>query len=917
MKFDGKVRGAGVGSRAVSGGRGVPSLRRMLAQTTMLGLVASMKAVTRIGAPAIVAAAAIGAPAIAAPMVLEGDFIRIGLNDRGTLGYGGNASPGILYDGAGTGTFNPAYDYLTPGAPFEAFTIQGGHAGGAIVDSSNNEVYFNASQLVGSVVDYSGVARNGVTYDNRAIYTGVIAGVLEVEHDYYFNDDSEQLRIRTTIRALTDLTNLTFARAIDPDAAAAPGDSPITNNFRGTSVIPETDLVYAEALVSKYVIGLYTNSPFTHNAAVTDWTQDTASYISGTNEGSGDNTIGLGFVLGALANGGSLAFDYMYIFGADIDAAVSGGGIGSIGPINDDFTTDDLADGLVTAVFDGGELEVAAPGATTNDFVVAPAGGQINTAGNDATFSGVFSGDGALVKAGAGLLNLTGTSTFSGPVLVNEGRLAVNGSLSSSLVTVAPGASVGGNGVLGGLVVRAGATAAPGNSIGVLTVATSVLFEVGSIYEVEINPAGASDRILASGAMLIEGGVVSVLAEAGSYDRRTTYTILSSAAGVTGRFAGVTSNLTFLSPTLTYLPDAVLLTMTRNDVDFLAAAATHNQRNTAFALDNGAISPSGVIYDQLVVMSDAQARAAFDAMSGESHASVLAAAVGEADGLRRSLIGRLDARRSAGVRMWGEFIGSRGKLDGDSGAAGVDSYARGFTMGVEAEQDGFMIGVAGGYTEGDVKVAARRADIDLTSAHFGIYGGATLGAVRLRVGASYADFDVRSERYAQVGLLSEQLLSEYGGATSQIFAEAGYAFQFEQAVVEPFVGLDAVWIGNDAFSERGASMALSGEDRTRELAWSTIGVKGEFALGGDVTAQIKGGWRHALTDERVDSVMSFVSGGPRFNVEAAPLARDAGVIDASVNWRASEMVDLGFGYAGAFGDATQNHTARAVVNVGF
>ncbi len=55
-----------------------------------------------------------GSSAIAAPLTLQGNYVKIGVNDAGTVGSGGATSPGIQYDSTGTATFNPAYDYLTP-----------------------------------------------------------------------------------------------------------------------------------------------------------------------------------------------------------------------------------------------------------------------------------------------------------------------------------------------------------------------------------------------------------------------------------------------------------------------------------------------------------------------------------------------------------------------------------------------------------------------------------------------------------------------------------------------------------------------------------------------------------------------------------------------------------------------------------
>ncbi|WEK42245.1 MAG: hypothetical protein P0Y64_12670 [Candidatus Sphingomonas colombiensis] len=109
-------------------------------------------------------------PAWAAPQVLSGDFIKIGLNDAGTLGFGGNTSPGILYDGTGSGSFNPNYDYLTPGSPFEGFTISGTKGGSTFGYVNNNDGTLSITG--GSLTSYNGVAYNGSTYDQRAVWTG-------------------------------------------------------------------------------------------------------------------------------------------------------------------------------------------------------------------------------------------------------------------------------------------------------------------------------------------------------------------------------------------------------------------------------------------------------------------------------------------------------------------------------------------------------------------------------------------------------------------------------------------------------------------------------------------------------------------------------------------------------------------------
>src|SRR5262249_41486119 len=70
--------------------------------------------------------------------------------------------------------------------------------------------------------------------------------------------------------------------------------------------------------------------------------------------------------------------------------------------------------------------------------------------------------DGGLTKLGAGTVTLTNASTFTGPTVVSNGTLAVNGSLLRSVVTVQAGGTLAGTGATTNVTVNLGGAIAPG-----------------------------------------------------------------------------------------------------------------------------------------------------------------------------------------------------------------------------------------------------------------------------------------------------------------------------------------------------------------------------------------------------------------------------------------------------------------------
>jgi outer membrane autotransporter protein len=582
-------------------------------------------------------------------------------------------------------------------------------------------------------------------------------------------------------------------------------------------------------------------------------------------------------------------------------------------------------------------------------------------------FAGVIADGGAggsLVKIGNGTLILSGADTYTGPTNVNAGILNVNGSLVST-VFVNAGGTLMGNGFIGGLVVGSGATVAPGNSIGTLTVNGNVNFLPGSFYQVEANAAGQSDKIVATGTATLAGGTVQVLAENQAYARQTRYTILTANGGVTGTFAGVTSNLAFLTPTLSYDPNDVFLTLNRNEITFASVAQTPNQRAVAGALDRSPLfSP---LVQAVVNLTGASALRAFDALSGEVHGSLQTTIVDDSRYIRQAVLGRLrqapyasgtgaiaalgtggpmlayaesfapadsalgyaDAKKSAfpikapplaapvqtpDLTFWAQGVGAWGKIDSDGNAADVSRNLAGFFTGFDRRFGEWRLGAAAGYTNSSLSVSARASSANIDTAYLAAYAGTGFGAWNFRSGATFAWNTIGTSRSIVFPGFAEQASARYGAGESQVFGELGYGMTFGAIAAEPFAGLAWVHLDTRSFTETGGVSALTGTGNRDDVGYSTLGLRAAtyylLQNGMALIPRASVAWQHAFGAVTPTAALAFQSAGAGFGIAGMPLARDAALIEAGGDLQLTTQAKVGVSYAGQLANSAHDHSVK-------
>ena len=529
------------------------------------------------------------------------------------------------------------------------------------------------------------------------------------------------------------------------------------------------------------------------------------------------------------------------------------------------------------------------------------------------TYAGVISGTGAVTKMGAGLLNITGAQTYSDTTSVTGGTLAVNGSLVGGVV-VGPGGTIGGIGMIAGLTMNGG-TLAPGNSIGTLTVAGNYV-QNGGFYQVEANSAGQSDRLNATGTATLNGGIVQVLAQPGTYARNTTYTIINATGGVTGAYAGVTSNFAFLTPSLSYDASNVYLLLFQPSTAFAAGAQSANQFAVGTALDIASPSVTSgdfnTVLDALAALSTAQGPAALSAISGQPYSGFGTANVagnllfmnGVAQQIATARTGQPGSTRvalaeacetacdSAEPTRWGAWmtgLGGTGNVGGNANAGTLSYNFGGVAVGVDYRFDPrFLVGATVGYASGRQWVGGFQGVGWTDSYTAALYASFTEGGFYADGLVGYAYANNTLQRSIVIPGLAARTATGTAGVNQFLGqVEAGYRFGLyapAAASVAPFARFQTVAASQNAFTESGANSLNLNVAQQNTTSVRTV-------LGADLAAAIpvgpartfdvalRLGWAHEYASTTRPVTASFAGAATvPFTVYGAQPQRDAAVI---------------------------------------
>lgn len=571
--------------------------------------------------------------------------------------------------------------------------------------------------------------------------------------------------------------------------------------------------------------------------------------------------------------------------------------------VGDDFF---VVSGGTPLTFNLGASEtVAIDGAIADDSLISLPSGQSYAPGT---------GTGAsLIKQGLGILQLDGNNTYAGATQVVQGRLILNGQV-SGMGSVSLNAILSGTGFVAQNLFIEG-TIIPGSetTIGTLTVGGNYSQPAGSTYRVQINGAGQSSLIDISGTATLSGGAVVVTTLDGQISPNP-YTIVASAGGVAGQYAGASStNTPGFIPVLTYDANHVFLTFIAAPnpprPDFIDDALTFNQRQVAMQLDN-ITDPTDALADilsSLAGLSPEGIRLVLDQMSAVSYANLLLTAQQANSRFIRSLYNPLrdiitcpqgcccdtcccdpcscmenQTCCCGPLDVWFQASAEKTHAKSDSNARGFTNCGYELTLGAQTTLDcQFTVGSAFAYSHENVNynICAHGRNNNFFGALYGLYRPCKY---YLLADVAFGYRTERVKRHIDIADLHFKAHGRPKTYQSAFYSEFGLDWNVCSLLIQPFAGMELGYYRHGRIREHGAEpLNVEVVKHGRFAGISRLGVHLTTRNITCFTVTADLAWNYYFTDIKNNLREHFQSFGTCFPIHGIKTDRNS--IDGALN----------------------------------
>ena len=516
----------------------------------------------------------------------------------------------------------------------------------------------------------------------------------------------------------------------------------------------------------------------------------------------------------------------------------------------------DVRTGINSVTLTNGGSIVANGGTITDAVTLAGTGGVFDITGST-TSSGAIGGTGGLWKNGTGTLTLTGVNTYTGDTVVANGKLVINGSVTSS-VRILKGNSFGGTVTIAGNLTNLGKLA-PGNSPGTTTISGNYI-EAGTL-DIEVWGLTANtqhDQVVVSGTATFQAGsTLMVTKTGGTYDLTRTQSVLAvSALAYSGSFTNLdrgtqTSQVFFNNATGRIHGSGITETQTFADLTtdtnrkaiatvLYANGLTDGQvikNGTAVLATSKAFIASGEMGAATVAfLGAANVDTALDALSPEPYGTSLVMASRNTYSLARSLAGA-----QAFGDTWNAQLGydqqqstSTASTTTLNGAFDVNS-----TYALLSRKVGTASVFSVLFANNNGKTSASGFASEASGESYGLGFGTEWALGRLDVGVVKGELKASGSRAGQT--FSNQNIESTTLSARMSFTKLGDFV--------PYVALSRNIAESDAFTEVGTGANLNVAAAKQSDVTAEVGMSYGIKLDENVVVSLNVAYEHALTND--------------------------------------------------------------------
>jgi autotransporter-associated beta strand protein len=514
----------------------------------------------------------------------------------------------------------------------------------------------------------------------------------------------------------------------------------------------------------------------------------------------------------------------------------------------------DVNTGVMT--LNNGARVVANGAAVTNGIALTGTGGVITTTAAT-TISGQITGSGQLWKNGTGTLTLTGNNIYTGNSNISEGKLVLNGNVTSS-VLVYKNASFGGSGRITGNFTNLG-TLAPGNSPGTLTVSGN--YTEGGTLDIEVwgLTAGTQhDQVAVSGTATFQAGSnLMVTKTGGTFDLARTQSVLAVNAlaysgafttldrgtqttqvffnNATGRIhgSGLTETQTFADLTTDANRKAIATALY---ADGLTSAQVIKNGTAVLATSKAFIASGEMGAATVAFLGAANAETALDAFSPEVYGTSLLMASRNTYSLARSL---------AGAQAFGDTWNAQLGYDQQQSTSTAStttlngSFDVNTTYALLSRKAGADSVFSVLFANNSGKSSASGFASEASGESYGLGFGTEWALGRLDVGVVKGELKASGSRAGQS--FSNQNIESTTLSARMSFTKLGDFV--------PYVALSRNIAESDGFTEVGTGANLNVAAAKQSDVTAEVGMSYGIKLGENLTVSLNVAYEHALTND--------------------------------------------------------------------